>query len=349
MRVDIEEQRRLYVKKEVVECIGCHEGNCSTNLNASEGSGDFKRQRRPNPKYFNYDGGDDSLMGPSLSSSSKEPMTISISLQKPRRSPIIVSPRVTSGWGSHRMSRRAVASYKARIALSPKPFIPRLNKVASTCSSGLTMSTISKEGEFSLDNLSIRELHEAFCSTYGRETFVKDKHWLKRQISTGWMMRQQDVVVRSCSQQHVQYKLKARLDRITEAQQPFPTTTLVNAGEVDRDVANEAHIQRASEVEHFRDAFRNRLGNTYFQRRVTTPKALSRDDSFGILTTRSLNGSSVAVGQTIYRKVVNNGEFSLFHTSHGCVSLPNKGLFLLNEGHLLSFYVLLNLSHSYVT
>lgn len=36
-----------------------------------------------------------------------------------------------------------------------------------------------------LDNLSIRELHEAFRRTFGRETSVKDKQWLKRRISMG--------------------------------------------------------------------------------------------------------------------------------------------------------------------
>lgn len=39
--------------------------------------------------------------------------------------------------------------------------------------------------EICLDNLSIRELHEAFRRTFGRETSVKDKQWLKRRISMG--------------------------------------------------------------------------------------------------------------------------------------------------------------------
>ncbi|XP_068335237.1 uncharacterized protein [Pyrus communis] len=39
------------------------------------------------------------------------------------------------------------------------------------------------KGEICLDNLSIRELHELFRATFGRETTVKDKLWLKRRIT----------------------------------------------------------------------------------------------------------------------------------------------------------------------
>lgn len=41
------------------------------------------------------------------------------------------------------------------------------------------------KGSVCLDNLSIRELHEAFRTTFGRQTSVKDKQWLKRRISMG--------------------------------------------------------------------------------------------------------------------------------------------------------------------
>ncbi|PNT55030.1 hypothetical protein POPTR_001G170200v4 [Populus trichocarpa] len=41
------------------------------------------------------------------------------------------------------------------------------------------------KGEICLDNLSIKELHETFKATFGRETTVKDKQWLKRRISMG--------------------------------------------------------------------------------------------------------------------------------------------------------------------
>ncbi|KAM6601684.1 hypothetical protein CsatA_021293 [Cannabis sativa] len=41
------------------------------------------------------------------------------------------------------------------------------------------------KGEICLDNLSIKELHELFKATFGRETTVKDKLWLKRRITMG--------------------------------------------------------------------------------------------------------------------------------------------------------------------
>ena len=58
-------------------------------------------------------------------------------------------------------------------------------------SSALTVCTSLKpdftklKGEICLDNLSIRELHETFKATFGRETSVKDKQWLKRRIAMG--------------------------------------------------------------------------------------------------------------------------------------------------------------------
>lgn len=41
------------------------------------------------------------------------------------------------------------------------------------------------KSEICLDNLSVKELHATFKATFGRETSVKDKQWLKRRISTG--------------------------------------------------------------------------------------------------------------------------------------------------------------------
>uniref|UniRef100_A0A2P2LD94 Uncharacterized protein n=2 Tax=Rhizophora mucronata TaxID=61149 RepID=A0A2P2LD94_RHIMU len=49
-----------------------------------------------------------------------------------------------------------------------------------------SMPDFSKlQGEMCLDNLSIKELHETFRATFGRETTVKDKQWLKRRIAMG--------------------------------------------------------------------------------------------------------------------------------------------------------------------
>ncbi|XP_008462321.3 uncharacterized protein LOC103500701 isoform X3 [Cucumis melo] len=41
------------------------------------------------------------------------------------------------------------------------------------------------KGDICLDNLSIRELRECFKATFGRDTTVKDKSWLKRRIAMG--------------------------------------------------------------------------------------------------------------------------------------------------------------------
>ncbi|PKA49583.1 Telomere repeat-binding protein 6 [Apostasia shenzhenica] len=41
------------------------------------------------------------------------------------------------------------------------------------------------KGEVCLDNFTIRELQEAFRATFGRQTSVKDKLWLKRRIAMG--------------------------------------------------------------------------------------------------------------------------------------------------------------------
>lgn len=41
------------------------------------------------------------------------------------------------------------------------------------------------KGDICLENLSIRELRECFKATFGRDTTVKDKSWLKRRIAMG--------------------------------------------------------------------------------------------------------------------------------------------------------------------
>lgn len=56
---------------------------------------------------------------------------------------------------------------------------------ASATGTGLKPDFSKLNGELCLDKLSIRELHEVFKATFGRETTVKDKLWLKRRISMG--------------------------------------------------------------------------------------------------------------------------------------------------------------------
>ncbi|KAJ0981189.1 hypothetical protein J5N97_009444 [Dioscorea zingiberensis] len=55
---------------------------------------------------------------------------------------------------------------------------------SETCSNLMPDFSILK-GEIHLDSLTIRELQEAFRATFGRQTSVKDKLWLKRRIAMG--------------------------------------------------------------------------------------------------------------------------------------------------------------------
>lgn len=55
----------------------------------------------------------------------------------------------------------------------------------STLCTSLKPDFSKLKGEICLDNLSVKELHETFRATFGRETSVKDKQWLKRRISMG--------------------------------------------------------------------------------------------------------------------------------------------------------------------
>ncbi|XP_019057515.1 PREDICTED: uncharacterized protein LOC104808052 isoform X2 [Tarenaya hassleriana] len=55
--------------------------------------------------------------------------------------------------------------------------------VFSTSAQKPDFSTV--RGDICLDNLSIKALHETFRATFGRETTVKDKLWLKRRIAMG--------------------------------------------------------------------------------------------------------------------------------------------------------------------
>lgn len=67
---------------------------------------------------------------------------------------------------------------------SPSPKMGSALPLTADC--GSSKPDFSKlKGEICLDNLSIRELHETFKATFGRETTVKDKAWLKRRIMMG--------------------------------------------------------------------------------------------------------------------------------------------------------------------
>ncbi|KAI3463231.1 hypothetical protein Pfo_019894 [Paulownia fortunei] len=56
---------------------------------------------------------------------------------------------------------------------------------SSAIGSGLKPDFSLLNGEIHLDNLSVKDLQETFKATFGRETSVKDKQWLKRRIIMG--------------------------------------------------------------------------------------------------------------------------------------------------------------------
>ncbi|XP_031492058.1 uncharacterized protein LOC116258800 isoform X2 [Nymphaea colorata] len=67
---------------------------------------------------------------------------------------------------------------------------PKIEKVVngnfvSNGSEGTKSEVSSAKGDICLDNLSIRELQQTFRATFGRDTSVKDKLWLKRRIAMG--------------------------------------------------------------------------------------------------------------------------------------------------------------------
>jgi hypothetical protein len=65
---------------------------------------------------------------------------------------------------------------------------PVNNSSTKPSASGVTSSVPDfsiLRGEVCLDDLTIRELQEAFRATFGRQTNVKDKLWLKRRITMG--------------------------------------------------------------------------------------------------------------------------------------------------------------------
>ncbi|CAK9179899.1 unnamed protein product [Ilex paraguariensis] len=67
---------------------------------------------------------------------------------------------------------------------------PPIGSVESGTSTSAVSNTLKPDfsklkGEICLDKMSVKELHETFKATFGRETSVKDKQWLKRRIAMG--------------------------------------------------------------------------------------------------------------------------------------------------------------------
>jgi hypothetical protein len=295
LKVDAQEQQRLAASRDAAAGDELGHEDMSPYLSAGDGSGD-KRHRRPNPKYADFEAGDgegddgaeeedddddddeddeDEEEGeePALSSSSGE-QAVTPSEKSP------MSP-VTSGWGSHRSFVRSASTQRARTAVTQKPFTRTATKVTSPSPAA---AAAAPHDDVSLDNLSIRELHEAFRATYGRETSVKDKHWLKRQISAGWL-RQRDAAFKA----QVPSRLKTRLD---QAEQPLPSVNPSSVGgAIERDTSA---IDGANGA---KDSWIGLEGKG-----LTTPSTSGRfNDVF--------HSSGAARGQiAIYGEVVNTGE-----------------------------------------
>ncbi|XP_058078246.1 uncharacterized protein LOC131226654 isoform X2 [Magnolia sinica] len=87
-------------------------------------------------------------------------------------------------------SRRLISDDATELASSmtcPKPTDEPISckSVSDTGTSSIPDFSTIKGEIICLDNLSIRELHETFRATFGRETSAKDKLWLKRRIAMG--------------------------------------------------------------------------------------------------------------------------------------------------------------------
>ncbi|XP_062008737.1 uncharacterized protein LOC133725475 isoform X1 [Rosa rugosa] len=73
---------------------------------------------------------------------------------------------------------------KGECSKHPDGPIESVSSASAVCTSS-KRDFYASNREICLDNLSIRELHELFRATFGRETTVKDKLWLKRRIAMG--------------------------------------------------------------------------------------------------------------------------------------------------------------------
>ncbi|CAM6090853.1 unnamed protein product [Calypogeia fissa] len=186
-QIEAEEQRRVVLESPLP----------STNANdiasksvQNDHSVSHKRQRRPNPKYFDSEIEADFLApgsSPSVTfrtNSGEElpaPLALSDSqsLQSAGNEPnhkngsLAARPNVSSFFDH--CSGRPAGTHRARTALAQKPRVFSLSEGSPR---------VNVKSDSYLDNLSIRELHETYRRAFGRDTSVKDKHWLKRQILT---------------------------------------------------------------------------------------------------------------------------------------------------------------------
>ncbi|CAK9235149.1 unnamed protein product [Sphagnum troendelagicum] len=309
LRVDAEEQQRLSFEDQVGSVLG-HESNSSAYLNAGDTSGDYKRQRRPNPKYFDFNAGSDpvpsaTILPMTLNPSVGEAAVIGTSPEKQSSGSGFI-PRSTSGWGPQRSSIRTAGAQRARTVLAQKPFIRTPSKVQAPRSVVLP-AVNSMPDPSSLENLSIRELHEAFRSTYGRDTSVKDKHWLKRQISAGWS-KQHDAALNAGSRAS-QTDLKVRPEQQLSAEQSLPSSTTATIMVSERDTVNEAQEPGRNGVESTEGLLTNELDDKQSLHRSVPLAVISPVEGFNALTPSSLNEVGAGGGQiAIFGEVVNTGK-----------------------------------------
>ncbi len=309
LRVDAEEQQRLSFEDQVGSVLG-HESNSSAYLNAGDTSGDYKRQRRPNPKYFDFNAGSDlvpsaTILPMTLNPSVGEAAVIGTSPEK-QSSGSGVIPRSTSGWGPQRSSIRTAGAHRARTVVAQKPFTRTPSKVQAPRSVVLP-AVNSMPDPSSLENLSIRELHEAFRRTYGRDTSVKDKHWLKRQISAGWS-KQHDAALNAGSHAS-QTDLKVRPEQQLSAEQSLPSSTTATIMVSERDTVNEAQEPGRNGVESTEGLLTNGLDDKQSLHRSVPLAVISPVEGINASTPGSLNEVGAGGGQiAIFGEVVNTGK-----------------------------------------
>ena len=98
---------------------------------------------------------------------------------KPGKTPVetVASTTCLSGSGCSQLESAEIVSETANDVVSR-------SSISETHASSEPDFSILK-GEICLNNLTMRELQEVFRATFGRQTSVKDKLWLKRRITMG--------------------------------------------------------------------------------------------------------------------------------------------------------------------
>jgi hypothetical protein len=315
-RVDAEQQKRVSFEDQVGSVLG-HKSNLSVYMSTGDAIGDYKRQRRPNPRYFDFDAKGDPApptMPPlmTLRSSTGEPAATGTSPEKLPLQPsslVTIIPRNACGWGSQQSFIQIAGTHRARAVVNQKPSTWTSTKVQAPKSVCIPVVN-SMPNPTSLENLSIRELHEAFRSTYGRDTSVKDKHWLKRQISTGWS-KQRDAAlsIGSHSQLSSQTDPKVRPEQQLSAEQPLPSSTAATELVTERDMVNGGQELGTNGVDLTEQLCTNDVDSKQSLHRALPLAVIFPEDGFDASAAGNLNelgagGAQIAVSG----EVVNTGK-----------------------------------------